>query len=316
VVTAVRVPWSSASFLVYLGGFTILAAILAFLGVQSSDHGAGGLVFWALIVFAVFTASAWLARLSAHLVTAGALALSAVTTLVVFLGGLLEWFGWLADFSEPWRGFHVSFHFLELAFLVASAVALSIYRFPPLVFFVAAGSWYFVTDFLSNGGDWTATLTIVIGLVLLLVAVAVDEGPSKPYAFWLHVGAGIAIGGGLLWFFHDGDFDFILIAIAGLAYIALGDRLQRSSWVVLGAWGVLQTASHYADKWSDITSAFFPFFLLFPFVAFSGFDGQEERHEHQWLGPFVFVVAGTVFIGIALWLARRRREAMPGAELL
>jgi hypothetical protein len=313
---AVRVPWSSASFLVYLGGLTILAAILGLLAVQSSEHGAGGFVFWALVIFALFAVAAWVARLSGYLVTAGLLTLSAVTSFVVFLGAILDWFGWLADFTEPLRGFHVSFLFLELVFLVASGVALSIYRFPPLAFFVAAGSWFFVADFLSNGGDWTAILSIAIGLVLLLAAVAVDEGPSKPFAFWLHIASGIAIGGALLWFFHESDFDFIVIAVVGLAYIALGDRLQRSSWVVIGAWGILQTASHYADKWSDVTGAFFPFFPLFPFVAFSGFDGVEEVHEHQWLGPFVFVITGAFLMAIALWLAHRRREAIADAELL
>jgi hypothetical protein len=312
-VTAVRVPWSSASFLAYLGGFTILAAILGLLGLQSGEHGAGGFVFWALLIFVVVAVSAWLARLAAHFVTAGLLALSTVASFVVFLGAVLDWFGWLADFSQPWRGFHVSFLFLELAFVVASAVALSIHRFPPLAFFVAGGSWFFVVDLLSGGGDWSAILSIAIGVVLFLPAVAVDEGPSKPFAFWLHLSAGVAIGGGLLWFFHDSDFDFILVAIVGLAYIALGDRLQRSSWVVLGAWGILQTTGHYADKWSDITWAFFPFFPLFPFVAFSGLDGSGEVHEHQWLGPFVFVVTGAVFIGIALWLARRARP--PIAEI-
>jgi hypothetical protein len=310
-VNVVRVPWSSASFLVYLGGLTILAALLALLGVQSNEHGAGGFVFWALLIFVVLSASSWLARVSGHFVIAGLLALSVVASFVVFLGAVLDWFGWLANFSEPLQGFHVSFLFLELVFVVASAVALSIHRFPPLVFFVAAGSWFFVMDLLSGGGDWSAILSIAIGLVLFLVATAVDEGPSKPFAFWLHVGAGAAIGGGLVWFFHDGDFDFIVLALIGLAYIALGDRLQRSSWVVLGAWGILQTAGHYADKWSDLAGAFFPLFPLFPFVAFSGFDGGfDEVHEHQWLGPFVFVVTGAVFMGIALWLARRSRPAI------
>jgi hypothetical protein len=310
-VTAVRVPWSSASFLAYLGGLTILAALLALLGVQSSEHGAGGFVFWALLIFVVLAASSWLARLSGHFVTAGLLSLSVVASFVVLLGAVLDWFGWLADFSEPLRGFHVSFLFLELAFVVASAVALSVNRFSPLVFFVAGGTWFFAMDLLSGGGDWSAILSVAIGVVLLLVAIAVDDGPSRPFAFWLHVIAGAAIGGGLLWFFHESDFDFILIALIGLAYIAFGDRLQRSSWVVLGAWGMLQTASHYADKWSDLSGAFFPFFPLFPFVGFSGLDGGfDEVHEHQWLGAFVFLVTGAVFIGIGLWLARRSRPVI------
>jgi hypothetical protein len=37
--TTVRVPWSSAAFLVYLGGLTILGAIAGLLAVQSSERG-------------------------------------------------------------------------------------------------------------------------------------------------------------------------------------------------------------------------------------------------------------------------------------
>jgi hypothetical protein len=130
------------------------------------------------------------------------------------------------------------------------------------------------------------------------------------------VAAGLAIGGGLLWFFHDGDFDWILVALAGLLYIALGNRLGRSSWVVLAGWGIFQTAAHFADKWSDLAAAggFF-FFPLFPFVTLSGLvdEGSGERHENQWAGPVTFAVTGLVFIGLALFLARRSRP--PLAEI-
>ena len=46
VIRRVRVPWSSASFLVYLGGLTILSSTLALISIQSNEHGAGGLVLW------------------------------------------------------------------------------------------------------------------------------------------------------------------------------------------------------------------------------------------------------------------------------
>lgn len=314
---AVRAPWSSASFLVYLGGFVVFGAILSLLAVQADEHGAAGLALWAVLVLAVLNALAFWFRLSGHFVTAGLLALSSVAAFVVALGALLDWFGWLPNIDEPgFNGFHFWLLVLELATVIASVVALSIFRFPLLVLAVAGSAWYFTTDLLSGGGDWSALVTIAVGLVLLAVAAAVDTGPSRLYGFWPHVVSGLTIGGGLLWFFHDSDFDWIVITIGALLYIALGDRLMRSSWVVLGAWAFLQSASHFAERWSDVSS-FFPFFYLFPFAALSGLDGDfGDERQRPWAAPLTFAVAGLVLIGIALFLARRRRDAIPAAELL
>ena len=316
--TAVRVPWSSASFLVYLGGITILFATVTLLTFEAESHGSAGLVIWAFLIFVAISTAAFTARALGHFVTAGLLATSGVVAFIVFLGSILEWFGWLPDDEGGvFEGFRFWLLVLAVAAIIASAVALRHFEFPLLVLLLAASSWFFVTDLISGGGDWTAIVTIAVGLVFLLAGIAVDDGPSRPFGFWLHVAAGLTIGGGLLWFFHDGGFDWIVIALIGLLYIALGDRLMRSSWVVLGAWGILQTTSYFADKWSDITIAFFPVLYLFPFVTLSGLgDGFEESNAHEWAGPLAFAVAGIVFIGIALRLARRRREAVLGFELV
>jgi MFS family permease len=313
--TAVRVPWSSASFLAYLGGITVLAAILALLGVQSGQHGAGGFVFWAMLLFVVLAGAAEAARIRGHFVTGGLLAISAVASFVILVGAILDWFGWLPNTKDDevfFNGFHFWLLVLELIAVVAAAVALRRFRFPLLVFVLAAALWSFVFDLLSNGGGWAAIVSIAVGLAFLLAGIAADDGPSRPFGFWLHVAAGLAIGGGLLWFFHDGDFDWIVIAVIALVYVVLGNRLGRSSWVVLAAWGMLQTASHFADKWSSFSD--FYLFPLFPFIALAEFDGEYgEHHAHEWTGPVTFAVTGLVFIAIAIFLARRSRP--PLAEI-
>jgi hypothetical protein len=318
--TPVRVPWTSASFLAYLGGITILFSVLALLATQSQDHGGAGLVFWTGVVFVVLLGAALGARSRNHFVTAGLFALSAVASFVIFAGAVLDWFGWLPNLRDD-RTFFTGFHFwllvLELLAIVAAAVALKMFRFPLLVLALSAAIWAFVDDLLSNGGGWSAIVTIVLGLSFLLAGIAVDDGPSRPFGFWLHVTAGLAIGGGLLWFFHGGNFDWILIAVAGLLYILLGNRLARSSWVVLAGWGILQAAAHFADKWSSVAELGFLFFPLFPFVALSNFDGGfGEHHAHEWAGPVTFAVTGLIFIALGLRLARRRADTAPAAELL
>jgi hypothetical protein len=311
-VNAARAPWSSASFLTYLGGITILVAAGSLLEVQSAEHGAGGFVGWAALIFLVVTALAGLARRSGHRVTAGLFALTSVLAFVTTLGALLDWFGWLdTDLDSPFGGTRLSWLALELSVVVAAAVALRVFRFPLLVFVLAAGSWFFVTDLLSGGGDWSAVVTLLFGLALLGTALIVDHGDTRPYAFWLHVVAGVTIGGGLIWFFHEGDWDWVLVAVAGLLYIALADRLGRSSWAVLGAWGMLQTAAHFGEKWSDLASFAFTAFFLFPFVLLDAYteEGFEQRAQHPWASALVFGLTGLVFIAIGLLLAQRRREA-------
>jgi hypothetical protein len=306
-VKAVRVPWSSASFLVYLGGLTIFVAIVALLSIASDEHAAGGFVLWSALLLAVLGALAFVFKRSGHLITAGLLALSAVAAFVVFLGALLDWFGWFPNTDHAFSGFRFWLLFLELATVVSATVALRIFRFPLLVFGVAAASWFFVTDLISGGGDWSAIVTIMYGLVLFAVAMSFDAGRSRIYGFWLHVASGLTIGGGLLWFFHDGTFDWIVIGVVALLYIGLGDRLVRSSWVVLGAFGFLLAASYVADKWSDSS--------LFPFAFVFGFDGSGNDGR-PWAGPLTFAIVGLFFIGLALFLTRRRRDAIPAAELL
>ncbi len=311
---AIRVPWSSASFLAYLGGFTVLFATVALLGIEAQDHGPGAFVLWAALTYVVLSALAFSAKGTGHRVIAGLLALTSVVAFAVFVGSLLDWFGWLENPSTSFEGFHFWLLVLELLTLLAALSAWRIFRFPLLLFAVAATAWVFVTDLISNGGNWSAIVTIAVGLGLLMAAVAADAGESRVSGFWLHVASGLTIGGGLLWFFHDGDVDWILVGLAGLAYIAFGDRLERSSWVVLGAWGLLQTAGHFADKWSSVSETFFSVFYVFPFLFAS--ESFGATHEHQWLGPLIFAALGAFFFVLAVVLARRRRDTIPAAELI
>jgi hypothetical protein len=312
----VRVPWSDASFLAYLGGITILVSILALLSVEAADNGAGGLVGWSGLVLVILVVLASSSRRTGHFVTAGLFALSGVAAFVVFFGALLAWFGWLPETNGGvFRGFRFWLLVLELAAVVAAVVALRIFRFPLLVFIVAAASWFFVTDLVSGGGDWSAIVTIAYGLALLAVAMAYDGGGSKIYGFWLHVVAGLTIGGGLLWFFHGGDFDWILIAVAALLYIALGDRLLRSSWTVLAAWGLLQVTTHFAERWADVRFfAFFPVGIFF--FPFFGLTSSGPSDQHPWAAALAYAVLGLVFIVIAQLLMQRRRSVIGAAEML
>lgn len=310
--TAVRAAWTSASFLVYLGALNALLGTVWVLTVLGEDSGDAGFVGWAAVALLAFSALAFGFQRARRPVVAGLFAFCAVVTFGIFVGALENWLGWL---SEPegnlFAGFKWDFLLLALLTAAAAAVALRIFRFPLLVAILAFTLWFFVTELVSGGGDWSAAVTMILGLILLALAIVVDGGPERPYGFWLHVAAAAAIGGGLLYFGHEDDVDWLVIALAGLIFIAVADRLARSSWAVLGAWGILQATTHFAEKWGG-SEEFFPFYLLFPIFPF-GFGEAFAPGEpsHPWTGPLLYVGVGLAFVTIGLLLAYRRRWRPP-----
>jgi hypothetical protein len=218
--------------------------------------------------------------------------LSSVAAWVVFLGALLRWFGWISFSGGPFEGFHVSRLFLELALVGASALALAVYRFPLLVLPLAVGTWFFVTDLLSGGGDWSAVVTLFVGFSFLGAALAVDLGSMRPYGLWLHVAAGVLIGGSLIYLLHHGTFEWTLIAIASVVYVGLAQLFGRSSWAVLGAFGVLIVAGEFTLEWTHIHISLQP-------------EGAGGR---GWVAPLVFGCAGVLLISLGILAARRREQ--------
>jgi hypothetical protein len=290
-VQAIRVPWTSASFLVYTGALTVLLSTIWLDSILSDDYSSAAFVGWAALLFAcaLFVALAY--RRAGRPLLAGLFAFVSVGLFAVFVGAVEDWWGWLSH-DDPLHGFHWSLLLLEVLTLVAALRALRVFRHPLLVLAAAGVGWYFVTDVLSSGGNWSAWVSLIYGLVLLAVA----GGTNRVYAFWLHVVSGLTIGGALLFFWHESDWNFILIGLVGLAYILFGAGRSRSSWTVLGALGLLFTTVHFVDKWfGDVN----PLNLLF------GFD---EEPKHDWARPLGFVVLGFAYVALGMLVARRERH--------
>jgi hypothetical protein len=209
---------------------------------------------------------------------------------------LYTWFGWLSVSSGPFSGFSLARLTFVLFTLLVALVGLRTFRFPLLMLIVVELVWFFVTDLISGGGDWSAVVTFFIGLAFLGWAVAVDGGPDRPYGMWIHVAAGLTIGGSLLWFLHHGHFEWALIVVAGLVYLKLAELLERSSWAVLGSFGILAAAAHYTSSFSHAR------------ISPAGASGGGSR---GWVPALVFGLAGGLLLVAGGMLARRsddRRE--------
>jgi hypothetical protein len=290
-VQAIRAPWTSASFLVYTGALTVLVAAVWLDSILSDRYASAAFAGWAALVLGCAAVCASSFRRAGRPLLAGLFAFVSVALFAVFVGALEDWWGWLSH-DSPLHGFHWGLLFLEVLTLAAALSALRRFRHPLLVLAATGVGWYLVTDVLSSGGNWSAWVSLLYGLSLLPFAVSAN----RVYGFWLHVVSGLTIGGALLWFWHNTDWNFILIGLAGLAYVFFGAARHRSSWTVLGAVGLFLTTVHFVDKWfGDIN----PFFFIF------GVGGEVK---HDWARPLGFVVLGFAYVALGILLHRRERE--------
>lgn len=297
----VRARWSSGSFLLYAGGLVVLAAGDWALSVLATDYGAAGLSGWAALVTVVLLAVAVFLSRGGRPVAAGVFAFVSVLAFAVLVGALERWWGWLPGSASAFGGTHWGLFVAELAVIVAALAALRVFRFPLLVAIVAGVGWYLVTDLVSNGGDWSAVVTFIVGAVFLAIALGLDRGPGRPYGFWLHVAAGLTIGGSLVWFWHSGDFEWALVALAGVLYVGYAWVLDRSSWAVLGAFGLFLAAAHFAAEWGSAA-------IAAPFLG----DLVSGAGGHRWAGPLVFAVLGFLFVALGIVVERQRRAPSAG----
>ena len=184
-------------------------------------------------------------------ITAGLFAFVAVAAYVALIGALWTWFGWLSYGSAGFGGFHLSRLLAELLWVVATLVALARFRFPLLVSQFTIAAWLIVTDLISGGGDWSRSSR---SRRVLLPRRRAPRRPrlDAPVRFWLHLAAGLLIGGSLIFLMHHGTVEWTLIAIASVVYVGLAQLFGRSSWAVLGALGLLLAAGEFTLEWTHV----------------------------------------------------------------
>ena len=286
--------WSPSSYLTYAGGLTVLGAALGALSYLAGQYGDAAYAAWALLVFAGLAAIALGLRRRESALAAGVFAFVDVLAFTAFVAALWHWWGWLpasTASSSPFAGFHVGLLSLELLTIVAALVARRAFRHPLPSAIVAFLGWLFVTDAVSNGGSWSAVVTLLVGLLYLVAGTAVDRGPRRPYGFWLHLVAGLAIGGSLLYWWHAGDTRWALVCVASLVFVGIAGRTRRSSWAVLATIGLFAAATHFSGDWAHTR-------IAFGAAAVDTFRG--------WVPALVFAFVG--FLLVALGLLARRRD--------
>jgi hypothetical protein len=298
---SVRKPtWTSASFLLYLGGLTVLSSAATALGYLAAQYSDGALTAWALLMLAVLFVVALVLHRRGAWVGAGIFAFATVAMWASFLGVLFTWWGWDSNSTSnnAFDGWNWTLWLVLLLVIAAASAALRTFRFPLLFVYILTAFYVLVTDVISGGGNWSAIVTVVIGLIYLFVGMSVDRGPRNPYGFWWHLTAGFLIGGALLYWWHSSEADWALLATASVLFILLAGITWRSSWAVLGAIGFIAAATHWTTEW----------------MANGGFSSVFTP-DRSWVPMVVFAVVGFFFVLLGLYLDWRRRRREPAPPL-
>ena len=292
---ALRPRWSSASALVYIGGFVVLFATAALLGILEDDHGTGALVGYSLLATAVAIVLALGLQERNRPVAAGVLATLAVTFLVVVVGALEVWIG-ILDEDDPSGGdWQPALLLVELLTIAAALVALRRFRAPLLVLPIAIAFAVAVIDL--GAEEYTA---ILAGLVLIAAGHAVDRAGLRPYGMWPHFVGGATFGGGVL-ALVDGDAGWILVGLLSIAYVAGGYAFGRASYAVLGAMGILATTTYFIQDGLSFVSIFVPLEV-----------GEPGGGTEPWQIALYYVFAGLLIL--ALGLAGDRFARLHGGD--
>jgi hypothetical protein len=279
---ALRPRWSSGSALVYIGGFVVLFATAALLGILGEDHGNAALVGFSALATAVALGLALALQQADRPVAAGVLATVAVAFLAVFVGSLETLIGILDDdiAGDDWQ---VGTLLLELLTIGAALVALRRFRAPLLMLPIAVATWLALID---PGAE--EIMSIVAGLVLVAAGHAVDRANRKPYGFWLHFVGGTAFGVGVLGLI-DGDGGWVVVGLLSIAYVVGAYAFGRSSYAVLGAIGILATTTHFIQDGLTFVGVFVPFEI-----------GNPEGAIDPWQIAIYYVCAGLLILALGL----------------
>ena len=289
--------WSTSSYLLYAGGLTVLGAALGALAYLSSQYGAAAYAGWSALVLVVLYGIAHAFKRQDRWVAAGIFAFASVIAWAAFVGALWTWFGWLHSSTATggFAGFSVARLSLELLVLVAALDDLRRFRFPFIAAIAVFVGWLFVTDLVSGGGNWSAVVTLLVGLAYF----AAGGVSNKPQAFWFHFAAGALIGGSLLYWWHSGDTDWSLMSVVSLVYVLIGDRTRRASWAVFGTFGFFAAATHFSAEWAGGTLSLSP-------SVISSFRG--------WVPSLVFAFVGFLLVALGLHARRRNPDDEPLAS--
>ena len=212
-----------------------------------------------------------------------------VTPIAVY--GLQRQYG-IWPFGEPgeYRDFHVwirsGWFVMEVATILAAALAVTFYRFPFLTAPLAFTLWYLSMDltpivFAGQEFDWEgrSLVSMLFGLPVLALAYVIDlRSRHRDFAFWLYLAGLLAFWGGLSLMDGGSELSRFGYFLVNLTLVALAVFLRRRAFLLFGGVGVIGYVG-------DLSRRLFPDEILF---------------------TVALIAIGLLILSAGVWLARRR----------
>jgi hypothetical protein len=230
---------------------------------------------------------------------AGLLITCAVNMVPMAVYGIQAQFDlWPIPFQDPmsygdfYEWLNASWVYMDIATIVAGAIALRFYPFPFIAAIMAGALWFLSMDLtpwvamaLQGNTEFTWGLrekvSMYFGLGVILVAWMLDlkRWKAGDFAFWLHFAGVICFWGGLTSQDSDNELLKLVYCLINVGMVALAVFLGRRIYAVFGALGI----------------SFYLGYLAY------------EVFEDSLLFPLFLSAIGLAVIGLGIWYFKRQK---------
>lgn len=167
---------------------------------------------------------------------------------------------WPEGSPGNYRGFHFKIHgswiALELATMLAGAIALKFRRFPFLTAPIAVAAWYLSMDLAMamlgtgheywQGREW---VSVFFGMATLVFAYYLDlRSRHEDFAFWIYLFGLLAFWGGLSIMNSGSELGKFGYAVINVGLLVAAVALRRRMFAVFGAMGVTGYIGHLSYR--------------------------------------------------------------------
>jgi hypothetical protein len=280
--------------LYYIGGVLILASMSWFL-TTAWESGVAITAISGLFALMYLIVGHGLWNKEDLKIPGGLLVTAAVGLTPVFVYGLQKATGfWPLGEPGAYGDYHIwvkgSWLFMEVATIIAAAIALRFFHFPFLTFPLAFTLWYMSMDLtpLIFGRDdfgWEdrETVSLVFGLIVLIGSYFVDRKiKEKDFAFWTYLYGMLAFWGSLSMMDSGSELGKLFYCALNIGFFFFAVYLRRRVFLVFGTLGVLGYIGHLA--WTLFKDSYaFPIALAFLglLIVYLGIKYQKNKTSFE-----------------------------------